>query len=83
MYLLCALPVTIHNNTGTILSNVAVSFGPSSFAQYLVLGVPVAVGTLFLHILVSAKVPWRDVYRALQDNFTVFMTLLRAVMIGE
>jgi hypothetical protein len=82
MYTLCVATVTCVFIAGTILANKAVSFGPRSFAEYAAVGAPAAAGTLLLQLLLSVKVPFRDVVRSLQDNFTVFMTLIRANMIG-
>jgi hypothetical protein len=67
---------------GTILAGAPISFGPTTFEGYLLIG-GTAVGLMMLmQLLAGWRLSWRDYLRALQDNFTVFMTLIRALLIG-
>jgi cellulose synthase/poly-beta-1,6-N-acetylglucosamine synthase-like glycosyltransferase len=66
----------------TILAGAPVSFGPTSFTEYLIIG-GTAVGLMMImQYLAGWRLAFRDYLRALQDNFTVFMTLIRSIMIG-
>jgi cellulose synthase/poly-beta-1,6-N-acetylglucosamine synthase-like glycosyltransferase len=66
----------------TILAGAPVSFGPTSFTQYLIIG-GTAVGLMMImQYLAGWRLAFRDYLRALQDNFTVFMTLIRSILIG-
>eukprot|EP00611_Tribonema_gayanum_P009013 TRINITY_DN1871_c0_g2_i3.p1 TRINITY_DN1871_c0_g2~~TRINITY_DN1871_c0_g2_i3.p1 ORF type:complete len:935 (-),score=375.26 TRINITY_DN1871_c0_g2_i3:718-3522(-) len=66
----------------TILAGAPISFGPTSFEQYLAIG-GTAVGLMMvMQYLAAWRLSWRDYLRALQDNFTVFMTLIRSILIG-
>jgi hypothetical protein len=66
----------------TILAGAPISFGPTSFEQYLVIGGSSVVLMMLMQYLAGWRLSRRDYMRALQDNFTVFMTLIRAIMIG-
>jgi hypothetical protein len=66
----------------TILAGAPISFGPTSFEQYLVIGGSSVVLMMLMQYLAGWRLSRRDYMRALQDNFTVFMTLIRAILIG-
>mmetsp|Transcript_17935 Transcript_17935/g.26566 ORF Transcript_17935/g.26566 Transcript_17935/m.26566 type:complete len:892 (-) Transcript_17935:267-2942(-) len=66
----------------TILAGVSISFGPTSFEQYLIIGGSANAMMMLMQYLTAWRLSCRDYLRALQDNFTVFMTLIRAIMIG-
>ncbi|KAG5191781.1 hypothetical protein JKP88DRAFT_230720, partial [Tribonema minus] len=75
----CAMGVIMYS---TILAGASISFGPVSFEEYLEFG-GTAVGLMMvMQYLAGWRLCWRDYLRALQDNFTVFMTLIRAILIG-
>ncbi|KAG5191580.1 nucleotide-diphospho-sugar transferase [Tribonema minus] len=67
---------------GTILAGAPISFGPTSFEQYLIIGFTANVLMMLMQYLAGWRLSSRDYLRALQDNFTVFMTLIRAILIG-
>ncbi|CAM9747757.1 unnamed protein product [Chrysoparadoxa australica] len=66
----------------TILTETIVSLGPTTFEDYLKYG----AGTMFLMFLMNYLMAWRlswnDFFRGLQDTFTCFPIMIRAVMIG-
>mmetsp|Transcript_6522 Transcript_6522/g.9832 ORF Transcript_6522/g.9832 Transcript_6522/m.9832 type:complete len:820 (+) Transcript_6522:118-2577(+) len=66
----------------TILAGFPISFGPTTFEGYLLIGGTAVGGMMLIQLLAGWRLSWTDYLRALQDNFTVFMTLIRALMIG-
>mmetsp|Transcript_4005 Transcript_4005/g.6109 ORF Transcript_4005/g.6109 Transcript_4005/m.6109 type:complete len:486 (+) Transcript_4005:1-1458(+) len=67
---------------GTILGGVAISFGPTTFEGYLLIGGSAVGLMMIMQLLAGWRLSWRDYLRALQDNFTVFRTLIQALLIG-
>jgi cellulose synthase/poly-beta-1,6-N-acetylglucosamine synthase-like glycosyltransferase len=66
----------------TILAGAPISFGPTTFTQYLYVG-GTAVGLMMvMQLLAGWRLSWRNYLRALQDNFTVFWTMIRAMVTG-
>lgn len=66
----------------TILVGAPISFGPSSFEEYLVIGGSTVVLMMLMQKLAGWRLSSRDYLRALQDNFTVFWTLIQSILIG-
>jgi hypothetical protein len=66
----------------TILAGVNISFGPTSFEEYLLIGGSACALMMLMQYLAGWRLSRRDYLRALQDNFTVFWTLIRSILIG-
>ncbi len=65
-----------------ILTGAPLSFGPVDFLHYLAVGaIPIFLGSSMQYIT-SWRLSWNDYVRGMQDNFTVFWTLLRSMVIG-
>jgi cellulose synthase/poly-beta-1,6-N-acetylglucosamine synthase-like glycosyltransferase len=66
----------------TILAGAPISFGPTTFTQYLFVGGSAVALMMVLQLLAGWRLSWRNYLRALQDNFTVFWTMIRAMVTG-
>jgi cellulose synthase/poly-beta-1,6-N-acetylglucosamine synthase-like glycosyltransferase len=66
----------------TILAGAPISFGPTTFTQYLYIGGSAVGLMMFMQVLAGWRLSWRNYLRALQDNFTVFWTMIRAMVTG-
>ncbi len=65
-----------------ILTGAPLSFGPIYFLHYLVVGaIPIFLGSSMQYIT-SWRLPFNDYVRGMQDNFSVWWTLLRSMVIG-
>ncbi len=65
-----------------ILTGAPLSFGPVDFLHYLAVGaIPIFLGSS-MQFITSWRLSWNDYVRGMQDNFTVFWTLLRSMVIG-
>ncbi len=65
-----------------ILSGAPLNFGPIGFLHYLAIGaIPIFLGSS-MQFITSWRLSWNDYVRGMQDNFTVFWTMLRSMVIG-
>ncbi len=65
-----------------ILTGAPLSFGPVDFFHYLIVGaIPIFLGS-FMQYITSWRLSFNDYIRGMQDNFNVWWTLLRSMVIG-
>ncbi len=65
-----------------ILTGAPLSFGPIGFMHYMAVGaIPIFLGSS-MQFVTSWRLSWNDYIRGMQDNFNVFWTLLRSMVIG-